>query len=131
MNELIISAIGLAATITSGWTSWFFTRKKYSTEVDNNYIDNIEKGLETYDSIIQHNKAEIEYLLRENEELRKELAELRKQVFNLTMNICLDLTCSRRLREQREIKIRDGKSKDRFSETEGPGIGGHKSSKPQ
>lgn len=120
-NELIIGIIGLFTTIVSGWTSWFFTRKKYDTEVDNNYIENLGKGLETYDAIISHNKAEIEYLMKENEELRKEISELRKQVLNLTMNICMDLTCSRRLRERQILnKSKNGKNKSRFDETETP-----------
>lgn len=120
-NELIIGIIGLFTTIVSGWTSWFFTRKKYNTEVDNNYIENLGKGLETYDAIISHNKAEIEYLMKENEELRKEISELRKQVLNLTMNICMDLTCSRRLRERQILsKSKNGKNKSRFDETETP-----------
>lgn len=119
INELIVGGIGLLTTIISGWTSWFFARKKYNTEVDNNYIENLGKGLETYDSIISHNKAEIEYLLRENEELRKEIADLRKQVLNLTINICMDLTCARRIREHQIInKSENGKNKSRFNETE-------------
>lgn len=118
-NELIIGGIGLLTTITSGWASWFFARRKYNTEVDSNYIENLGKGLETYDSIISHNKTEIEYLMKENEELRKELAELRKQVLNLTMNICMDLTCARRLREHQIIsKSENGKNKSRLDETE-------------
>lgn len=112
-TELIVGGIGLLTTVVSGWTSWFFARKKYNTEVDKNYIDNLGKGLETYDSIISHNKAEIEYLMKENEDLRKEVAELRKQLLNLTMNICMDLTCANRVREKSKIKCsrekRDGK----------------------
>lgn len=122
MNEIIIAGIGLLTTIISGWTSWFFARKKYNTEVDSNYIENLGKGLETYDSIIAHNKQEIEYLMQENNELRKELAELRKQVLELTMNICMNLTCTRRIRERQIItKGTDGKSKSRLDETENIG----------
>lgn len=118
INELIVGGIGLLTTITSGWASWFFARKKYNTEVDSNYIENLGKGLETYDSIISHNKTEIEYLMKENEELRREIAELRKQVLNLTMNICMDLTCARRLREHHIIsKADDGKNKSKLDET--------------
>lgn len=121
-NELIVGGIGLLTTITSGWASWFFARKKYNSEVDNNYIQNLGKGLETYDSIIAHNKKEIEYLMQENNELRRELAELRKQVLNLTVNICMDLTCKRRARENQIItKGIDGKNKSRLDETENIG----------
>ena len=118
-NELIVGGIGLLTTITSAWVSWFFARKKYNTEVDHNYLENLEKGLETYDSIIAHNKTEIEFLMKENTELRMEIGELRKQVLNLTMNICMDLTCARRIREHQIIsKGKDGKNKSRLDETE-------------
>ena len=121
MTELIIAGIGLISTILSGWASWFFTRKKYNSEVDTTYIENLGKGLETYDSIIKHNKEEIEYLMKENAELRQEIAELRKQVLALTMNICMDLTCGKRVREsQTTDKCSNGKSKDRLDKTENP-----------
>lgn len=119
INALIAGGIGLLTTITSGVVSWILARRKYNTEVDHNYLENLEKGLETYDAIITHNKSEIEYLMKENHELRQEIAELRKQVLNLTMNICMDLTCARRLREhQIAAKGNNGKNKSKFNETE-------------
>lgn len=118
-NELIVGGIGLVTTVTSAWVSWFFTRKKYSTEVDHNYIENLGEGLKTYDSIISHNRTEIEYLMKDNEDLRREVAELRKQVLNLTMNICMDLTCARRIREH-QVSRRgvNGKNVSKLNETE-------------
>lgn len=124
MNELIIAGIGVLTTVISGWTSWFFARKKYNTEVDHNYLENLEKGLKTYDSIIAHNKNEIEYLMKKNYELREEIAELRKQMLNLTMNICMDLTCARRMREHQIMsRVNNGKSESRLDETENPDRG--------
>ena len=114
-SEIIVGLFGLATTITS----WFLAKRKYNAEVDNNYIDNLGKGLETYDAIISHNKAEIEYLMKENEELRREIAELRKQVLNLTMNICMNLTCERRTRENSVVsKDKEGNNKSRLDSTE-------------
>lgn len=118
-DALIAGGIGLLTTISSGVVSWILARKKYNTEVDHNYIDNIEKGLGTYDSIISHNREEIEYLMKENHELREEIAELRKQVLNLTMNICMDLTCARRMREHRIFqKDINGNNIGKLDETE-------------
>lgn len=118
MTELLITGgIGLVSTIVSGWVSWVFARKKYNTEVDSNYIENLQKALATYDSIIAHNKTEIEHLMKKNDLLEKEVSELRKQMLNLTMNICMDLTCASRVREQvRGKKICD-KAQDRLNET--------------
>lgn len=117
-SEIIIAGIGLLTSIVSGWASWFFTRKKYDTEVDNNYIKNLREALSTYDSIIVHNKAEIEHLMKKNDDLEKEVAELRKQLLNLTLNICMDLTCTSRIREQLKRRNSNGKDKDRLDETE-------------
>lgn len=123
VNALIAGGIGLLTTVSSAIISWMVARKKYNTEVDHNYIENIEKGLETYDSIISHNKSEIEYLMKENHELRQEIAELRKQVLNLTMNICMDLTCARRMRESQVIaKDSRGELVSKYSGTESVSI---------
>lgn len=103
-TEIITACAGAITTLVS----WFVAKKKYSAEVDHSYLENLEKGLETYDTIIHHNKSEIEFLMKENEDLRKELADLRKQVLDLTLNICMDLTCARRIREH-QIVERDKK----------------------
>lgn len=119
IDAIIAGGIGLLTTISSGIISWVLARKKYNTEVDHNYLENLEKGLETYDAIISHNKTEIEFLMKENEELRRELAELRKQVLNLTMNICMDLTCARRMRENQIVSVGpNGRNKSKLNETE-------------
>lgn len=99
INAVIAGIIGLLTTISSAIISWKTAKRKYNAEVDHSYLENLEKGLETYDSIIAHNKSEIEFLINENHELRTEIAELRRQMLNLTMNICMDLTCARRIRE--------------------------------
>lgn len=119
MNDILITgAVGLVSTIVSGWVSWIFARKKYNTEVDSNYIKNLQEALSTYDSIIAHNKTEIEHLMKKNDLLEKEVSELRKQMLNLTMNICMDLTCANRVREQLKRRNSNGKDKDRLDETE-------------
>jgi len=49
MDGIIITGIlGFISTIVSGWTSWFFARKKYNTEVDSNLIANMQQSLEFY-----------------------------------------------------------------------------------
>ena len=119
MNDILITgAVGLFTTVVSAWTSWIFARKKYNTEVDSNYIKNLQEALSTYDSIIAHNKTEIEHLMKKNDLLEKEVSELRKQMLNLTMNICMDLTCANRVREQLKRRNSNGKDKDRLDETE-------------
>ena len=114
ISILITGGVGLLTSIISSWTTWFFTRKKYNSEVDLNLVEKMEKSLEFYKSLSDDNKNRLEEITERNNELEKEVQELRKQVLNLTMNICMDLTCSHRIRETTR---KYGKNKDRFDET--------------
>lgn len=118
MNELIIGGIGILSTIASGWTSWFFARKKYNSEVDSNIIDNMNDSLEFYKKLSDDNKTRLEEAIQDNRKLELEIQELRKQVLALTLNICMDLTCANRVREQLKRGNSNGKDKDRLDETE-------------
>ena len=114
ISILITGGVGLLTSIISSWTTWFFSRRKYNSEVDLNLVEKMEKSLEFYKSLSDDNKNRLEEITERNNELEKEVQELRKQVLNLTMNICMDLTCSHRLRETTR---KYGKNKDRFDET--------------
>ena len=81
----------------------------------------MEKSLEFYKSLSDDNKNRLEEITERNNELEKEVQELRKQVLNLTMNICMDLACSHRIRETTR---KYGKNKDRFDETSNSSRGG-------
>ena len=107
LGILITGGIGLVTTIVSGWTSYFFTRRKYNTEVDNNLIENMKKSLEFYDRLSDNNRERLEEVLRRNESLEernrileKEVAELKTQMLNLMGSICVDLTCQVRKTQQ-------------------------------
>lgn len=119
---LITGGIGILTTITSGWVSWFFARKKYYSEVDHNLIENMENSLEFYQKLSDDNRTRLEEMIERNDNLEKEVQELRRQMLNLTMNICMDLTCVNRIREH-QILTKNGKSKDRLDKTEGPDRG--------
>lgn len=85
MNDTWIAILGgVVATIVSGFSSWFFTKKKYNAEVDNNLISNMQESLEFYKALADDNKSRLEDVLAENAELRKEVGELREQVSKLT-----------------------------------------------
>lgn len=114
ISILITGGVGLLTSIISSWTTWFFARKKYNSEVDLNLVEKMEKSLEFYKSLSDDNKNRLEEITERNNELEKEVQELRKQVLNLTMNICMDLTCAHRIRETTR---KYGKNKDRFDET--------------
>ena len=121
LGILITGGVGLITSIVSSWTAWFFARKKYNSEVDLNLVEKMEKSLEFYRNLSDDNRARLEEITERNNELEKEVAELRKQVLNLTMNICMDLTCSNRIKEMTK---RNGKNKSRLDETTSPSRGG-------
>ena len=119
MTDLLITGgIGLISTIVSGWVSWVFARRKYNSEVDHNLIENMESSLEFYRKLSDDNRARLEEMAERNKALEIEVQELRKQMLNLTMNICMNLTCANRVREQLKRRRYNGENKDRFDETE-------------
>ena len=88
MEETWIAVLtGAIATFVSSFTTWFFTKRKYNSEVDANLITNMQESLEFYKTLADDNKARLEEVLRENAELRKEITELRAQVDNLTSTL--------------------------------------------
>lgn len=120
VDILITGGVGLITSIVSSWTAWFFARKKYNSEVDLNLVEKMEKSLEFYRSLSDDNRTRLEEITERNNELEREVQELRKQVLNLTMNICMDLTCAHRVRE---TVRKYGKSKSRLDETVSPSRG--------
>ena len=123
LETLITGGIGLLTTVVSAITSWIFARKKYNSEVDHNLIENMENSLEFYKKLSDDNRTRLEEMAERNKILEAEIQELKKQMLNLTMNICMDLTCANRVREQVKRRSSYGKNKDRFDETENPSVG--------
>ena len=94
--------VGLITTITSGWASWLFAKKKYNAEVDSSVIENMKQSLEFYTKLSDDNKARLDEALKRNELLEKEISQLRQQMFELMNNICYDVTCELRARQPRK-----------------------------
>ena len=93
---LITALVGIITTFASGWTAWFFTRKKYNSEVDQNVIHNMNESLEFYKKLSDDNKSRLDEMIKRNDELDDEIKELRKQVSELMLMTCKDLTCKLR-----------------------------------
>ena len=88
MEETWITILSSAITaFATAFTTWFFTKRKYNAEVDNNVITNMQESLEFYKTLADDNKARLEAVLKENTELRKEIADLRNQVDKLTSTL--------------------------------------------
>ena len=80
MNDPWYAIIGgIITTIVSSFVSWFFAKRKYNAEVDNNLIANMQESLEFYKSLADDNKVRLDSVLQENAELRKEIHELRTE----------------------------------------------------
>ena len=103
IQVIVTGVVGLITTITSGWVSWLFAKKKYNAEVDTNLIENMQKSLDFYMKLSDDNKARLDEALKRNDVLEEELRDLRKQMFELMNNICYDMTCELRSRKPKRV----------------------------
>lgn len=119
LGILITGGVGIITTVISGWTSWFFARRKYNSEVDNNLIENMQQSLEFYKKLSDDNKNRLDEVLKRNAELEQEIKDLRKQMFSLMNSICTDLTCQLRKRDLNLFNEQNGAdSRQEMEETE-------------
>lgn len=100
---LVTALIGIVTTFTSGFTAWFFARKKYNSEVDNNLINNMKESLDFYKKLSDDNKERLDEVLKRNDNLEEEVKELRQQVMSLMTSICTDLSCQIRKGNYEEL----------------------------
>ena len=119
LGILITGGVGIITAVISGWTSWFFARRKYNSEVDNNLIENMQQSLEFYKKLSDDNKNRLDEVLKRNAELEQEIRDLRKQMFSLMNSICTDLTCQLRKRNLNLFNEQTGTdSRQEMEETE-------------
>lgn len=119
LGILITGGVGIITTVISGWTSWFFARRKYNSEVDNNLIENMQQSLEFYKKLSDDNKNRLDGVLKRNAKLGQEIEDLRKQMFSLMNSICTDLTCQLRKRNLNLFNEQNGtNSRQEMEETE-------------
>lgn len=119
LGILITGGVGIITTVVSGWASWFFARRKYNSEVDNNLIENMQQSLEFYKKLSDDNKNRLDEVLKRNAELEQEIEDLRKQMFSLMNSICTDLTCQLRKRNLNLFNEQNGTdSRQEMEETE-------------
>ena len=119
LGILITGGVGIITTVISGWTSWFFARRKYNSEVDNNLIENMQQSLEFYKKLSDDNENRLDEVLKRNAKLEQEIKDLRKQMFSLMYSICTDLTCQLRKRNLNLFNEQNGTdSRQEMEETE-------------
>lgn len=119
LGVIITAIIGIVTSFTSAWVSWFFTRKKYSAEVDENVIHNMNESLEFYKKLSDDNRNRLDLMIKNNEELEEEMKDLRKQVNVLMTYMCTDLACQLRNRNLNLFNGQNGtSSREKVEETE-------------
>ena len=119
LGIIITAIIGIVVSFTSAWVSWFFTRKKYSAEVDENVIHNMNESLEFYKKLSDDNRNRLDLMIKSNEELEEEMKDLRKQVNVLMTYMCTDLTCQLRKRNLNLFNGQNGtNNRQKMEETE-------------
>lgn len=119
MDELIVGAIGLVTTVASAWASWFFTRKKYSAEVDNSIIEGMQGSLKFYTSLSDDNKERLDEMIErsskieeENKVLREENKALKARQEELENEInVLKIKVEELLSRERYVEVKSSKKK--------------------
>lgn len=84
---LVTGGIGILTTIVSGFTAWFFARKKYNSEVDNQVITNMKESLEFYKQLSDDNKERLTQVLEQNREILAQNAKLLEQNKQLELEV--------------------------------------------
>ena len=97
MEITVLIITNILAPIITGFASWLMAKKKYYSEVDSTVIANMKESLEFYKQLSDDNRERLKEVLNKNEQLEKEMSELKTQMLNLTLNICMDLTCKQRI----------------------------------
>lgn len=102
IDVLVTGGVGVLTSTISSLVTWILAKKKYNAEVDNNVIQNMQQSLEFYKELSDDTKERLTEVLEKNQKLEEDVSELRKQMLNLTMKICLDLSCKHRIIEIKE-----------------------------
>lgn len=87
MDILITAGVGILTTIISGWVTYFFTRKKYNSEVDKNLINNMQESLEFYTKLSDDNSRRLQDILTEYDKLREQFEEVLSENNSLRIEV--------------------------------------------
>lgn len=80
MNEILsTSIVGLVSAFTTGFCSWFFTKKKYNVEVNGNEIENLQRSLDFYIKLSDDTNARLGEILDKNQSLDTQVSQLKEE----------------------------------------------------
>lgn len=97
MEIIILIITNILAPIITGIATWLMAKKKYNAEVDNTIISNMHQSLEFYKALSDDNRARLEDIQAKNAQLELEVSELKTKLMELSLSICLDLSCKYRI----------------------------------
>lgn len=112
MDPIILTAVCSISTSTiASIVTFLLTKKKYNIEVDNTYIQNMQKSLEFYEKLSDDNSKRLTAVLdrnqyledrylkveERNERLETEIEKVKTQMINVMGQICLNLACEGRI----------------------------------
>ena len=84
---LITAGAGMITTIISSGVTYFFTRKKYNSEVDNTLIGNMKESLEFYTKLSDDNSKRLQEILEDYEKLRIQFEEVLSENNSLRIEV--------------------------------------------
>jgi hypothetical protein len=96
VNVIITGIIGICTTFIGSFSSYFFARKKYYSEVNTNEIENLKKSLSFYEDIVRDNNEKLQFYIKLAEANRIEVYRLKDIIHRLLNNSCLDSKCIKR-----------------------------------
>lgn len=64
----------------TGWTSWFFGRRKSNAETDSTIIDNLQQSLAFYKDICDDNQRRLDENQKRLDEMQRQLDEKQRQL---------------------------------------------------
>lgn len=112
MDPIILTTLcSTCSSAITGVITFLLTKKKYNIEVDNTYIQNMQKSLEFYEKLSDDNSKRLTAVLdrnqyledrylkveERNERLEAEIEKVKNQMITVMGQICLNLACDARI----------------------------------
>lgn len=112
MDPIILTTLcSTCSSAITGVITFLLTKKKYNIEVDNTYIQNMQKSLEFYEKLSDDNSKRLTAVLdrnqyleerylkveERNERLEAEIEKVKTQMITVMGQICLNLACEARV----------------------------------
>ena len=70
---------GILTTVISGFCGWFFTKKRYYSEVKSNDLDNLQKTLDFYQELSDDTSKRLTEILAKNSTLEDQIDHLKEE----------------------------------------------------